>query len=412
MKEQKNSRRQFISKSIVGLSGSILASGLPLSSFAENKITAVDEADSSHDFLTKPYLQAPSSDSITIMWITKQLSLNWVEYGETEKLGTKAQQCSHGMMNTNSKINKVTLTNLKPGTRYYYKVFSKQILDFQPYKITFGDIINSEINHFETFPEKATNISWLVLNDIHDRPESFSQLIDLNQNKPFDFVFLNGDMFNYQTDENQIIENLLTPCNIFSSKKPFMFVRGNHETRGKFSRNLLDYYHNYDNKEYYTFQTGPVYAIVLDTGEDKKDSHPVYGGTVNYDSYREEQAAWLEKQMNTKAFKKASFRVVMMHIPHYHSDEEHGTTECRRLFGPLFEKHKIDLFVAGHTHEYGMFEPNTDHSYHFVIGGGPETGIRTLIRIEANSKILKLQMLNDSGKEIGVFTLNSKRKNL
>ncbi|OUL61375.1 FN3 domain-containing metallophosphoesterase family protein [Flavobacterium sp. AJR] len=407
MKEEKNSRRSFLTKTIAGISGTVIATGLPLSALASN--TNIEVLDAKHDFLTKPYLQAPTNDGITIMWLTNQLCLNWVEYGETKNLGTKAQQCAHGMMNINSRINTVTLTNLKPNTIYYYKVFSKQILDFQPYKITFGDIINSETYHFKTLDPKAKEVSWLVLNDIHDRPESFGELIQLNQNKPYDFVFLNGDMFDYQTDENQIINHLLHPCSVFSTEKPFMFVRGNHETRGKYSRNLLDYYYNYDKKEYYTFKMGPVFTIVLDTGEDKKDSHPVYGGTVNYDSYREEQAVWLEKQMKSKAFKNAPFRVVMMHIPHYHSDEEHGTTECRRLFGPLFEKYKIDLFVAGHTHEYGMFEPNKDHSYHFVIGGGPEAGIRTLIRIEANPKVLNLQMLNDSRKEIGLFTLNTKR---
>jgi predicted phosphodiesterase len=407
MKEEKNSRRSFLTKTIAGISGSVIATGLPLSALASN--TNTEASTTKHDFLTKPYLQAPTNNSITIMWLTNQLCLNWVEYGETEKLGTKAQQCTHGMMNINSKINTVTLTNLKPNSKYYYKVFSKQILDFQPYKITFGDTISSETYHFNTLNPRAKEVSWLVLNDIHDQPESFSELIQLNQNKPYDFVFLNGDMFDYQTDENQIINHLLNPCSLFSTEKPFMFVRGNHETRGKYSRNLLDYYYNYNKKEYYTFQMGPVFTIVLDTGEDKKDSHPVYGGTVNYDSYREEQAVWLEKQMKSAAFKNAPFRVVMMHIPHYHSDEEHGTTECRRLFGPLFEKYKIDLFVAGHTHEYGMFEPNKDHSYHFVIGGGPETGIRTLIRIEANPKALNLQMLNDSGKEIGLFRLKTKR---
>lgn len=407
MKEEKNSRRSFLTKTIAGISGSVIATGLPLSALASTQ--NVEVPDSKHDFLTKPYLQAPTNDGITIMWLTNQLCLNWIEYGETEKLGTKAEQCTHGMMNTNSRINTVTLTNLKPNTNYFYKVVSKQIVDFRPYKITFGDTINSETYPFKTLNPKEKEVSWLVLNDIHDRPESFKELIELNQNKPYDFVFLNGDMFDYQTDENQIINHLLNPCSLFSTEKPFMFVRGNHETRGKYSRNLLDYYYNYDKKEYYSFKMGPVFTIVLDTGEDKKDSHPVYGGTVNYDSYREEQAIWLEKQMKSKAFKNAPFRVVMMHIPHYHSDEEHGTTECRRLFGTLFEKYKIDLFIAGHTHEYGIFEPSKEHSYHFVIGGGPETGTRTLIRIDANPELLNLQMLNDSGKEIGSITLNNKR---
>ena len=157
------------------------------------------------------------------------------------------------------------------------------------------------------------------------------------------------------------------------------------------------------------FKMGPVFAMVLDTGEDKKDTHPVYGGAIDFDRYREEQAVWLEEQMKTKAFKKAPFRVVMMHIPHFHSDDAHGTLECRRVFGPLFEKYKIDLFIAGHTHEYGLYEPNPEHSYHFAIGGGPNKGTRTLTRIEANSKKLNLKMFKDDGSEIGQFNLDSKR---
>ena len=411
MKSNNTSRRLFITKSITGIAGSVIASGLPITVMATNKESDDEELiDDLHHFLTKPYLQAPGTDAMTIMWLTNQLCLNWVEYGETNQLGNKAQQVINGLVTTNSKINCVNITNLKPNTKYFYKVFSKQIIDFQPYKTTFGETINSEIYHFTTVNPKATDVNWLVLNDIHDRPESFGDLIKLNGENPYDFVFLNGDMFDYQTDEKQIIDHLLNPCSEFSSTKPFIYVRGNHETRGKFSRNLFDYYYNFNKREYYSYERGPVFTIVLDTGEDKKDTHPVYAGAVDFDKYREEQAIWLEQQMNTKAYKKAKFRVVMMHIPHLHSDEEHGTIECRRLFGPLFEKYKIDLFVAGHTHEYGMYEPNEkEHSYHFVIGGGPEKSTRTLIRIGANLTTLNLQMLKDDGSEIGKFVINSKR---
>jgi predicted phosphodiesterase len=409
MKANNNTRRSFITKSIAGVTGAMVASAVPLSAFAENTESDFLPIGDSHSFLTKPYLQAPSINGLTIMWLTNLKCLNWVEFGETEKLGKKAQQTTNGMLNTHSKINCVLLKGLKPNTKYFYKVFSKQIVEFQPYKMTFGDIISSEIYSFTTLNPEAEQISWLVLNDLHDRPESFGELMQLNNDKPYDFVFLNGDMFDYQTDENQIVNNLLNPCSLFSTTKPFLFVRGNHETRGEFSRNLYDYYCNFNKQEYYSFQMGPVFAMVLDTGEDKEDAHPVYGGAIDFDKYREEQAVWLEEQMKTKAFKKAPFRVVMMHIPHFHSDDAHGTLECRRLFGPLFEKYKIDLFIAGHTHEFGLYEPNLEHSYHFAIGGGPDTGTRTLTRIEANSKKLNLKMFKDDGSEIGQFNLDAKR---
>ncbi|MFX5956655.1 hypothetical protein ABTF01_19885, partial [Acinetobacter baumannii] len=89
-------------------------------------------------------------------------------------------------------------------------------------------------------------------------------------------------------------------------------------------------------KYYYAYQWGPVYNIVLDTGEDKPDDAPVYAGIVDFDSYRREQAAWLEQEMQKPAFKKAPFRVVMMHIPHFYSGDWHGTLHCRELFAPLF----------------------------------------------------------------------------
>lgn len=404
-----NTRRSFISKSIAGVTAVVGASVFPLTVYAENTESDFLSSDDSHTFLTKPYLQAPGINSMTIMWLTNLKCINWIEFGETEKLGIKAQQVTNGMLNTHSKINCVSLNGLKPNTKYFYKVFSKQIVKFQPYKMIFGEVISSDIYSFTTLNPNAEKVSWLVLNDIHDRPKSFEELIKINKDKPYDYVFLNGDMFDYQKDENQIINHLLNPCSLFSTEKAFLFVRGNHETRGEFSRNIYDYYYNYDNREYYSFKMGPVFTIVLDTGEDKKDTAPVYGGAVDFDKYREEQAVWLEEQMKSKAYKKAAFRVVMMHIPHFHSDDWHGTLECRRLFGSLFEKYKIDLFIAGHTHKYGLYEPNKDHSYHFAIGGGPINGTRTLTRIEASSTKLNLTMFKDDGTEIGQFNLHSKR---
>ena len=114
--------------------------------------------------------------------------------------------------------------------------------------------------------------------------------------------------------------------------------------------------------------------------------------------------------MQKPAFRNAKFRVVMMHIPHYYSGEGHGTLHCRKLFAPLFNKYRIDLFLAGHTHKYGVFQPKPgEHDYPIVIGGGPREGNRTLIKIKADQQNLKLTMLRDDGAEVGNVQLKSKR---
>ena len=68
-----------------------------------------------------------------------------------------------------------------------------------------------------------------------------------------------------------------------------MYVRGNHETRGRFARSLHDYIATPNGKFYYSFDAGPVHFVVLDTGEDKEDSHPAYSGLTDFTGYREEQ---------------------------------------------------------------------------------------------------------------------------
>jgi predicted phosphodiesterase len=383
----------------------ILAAFLPGNSSAEmlNALTA--NPAEGHVFLTKPYLQVPAADSMTIRWITNKLCYSWVEYGEGMDLNQKAHQVTAGLVDAHNRINKVPLMGLKPGVKYSYRVLAKEIIDFQPYSLKYGETIASDIYSFSTPELNPETVSWLVMNDIHDRPVSIPHLMKLNGTDEYDYVFYNGDMFDHQTDEQQIIDHMLVPSTaVFASTKPFMFVRGNHETRGKFSRELPEYFSNKGGKGYFAYKWGPVFNIVLDTGEDKVDDHPVYAGIVDFDNYREEQVRWLKDIMKSSAFKKAKFRVVMMHIPHYHSGDWHGPMHCRELFGPLFAKYKVDIVISGHTHTHGIWPPSAEHSYPIVIGGGPKDGNRTLIKVKADQKSLHLTMLKDDGTEVGKYT--------
>ena len=402
-------RREFV--------GSLSKAGLLGALGVGNGIRLIDQVhqlsaypEEGHVFLSQPYLQAPSADSMTVAWITNRLCYSWVEYGEGEKLDQKTHEIKDGMVNAYNRVNTVQLTGLKPATTYSYRVVSKEIKDFQPYQLTYGDTITSDIQTFTTVDSSASEVSWLVMNDIHDRPHSFAQLMALNGTDPYDYVFLNGDMFDYQTNEQQLIDHLLKPCTeVFAGKKPFLLVRGNHETRGKFARQIADYFASPSGNYFYHYQWGPVYNIVIDTGEDKPDDTPVYAGITDFDGYRKEQAKWFEKLAQTPAFKKAPFRVVMMHIPPFYSGDWHGTLHCRELFAPLFDKYKVDLVISGHTHKYGVFSPvKGQHNFPIIIGGGPKEGKRTLIKIKADQQKIDLKMIRDDGEKVGSYLVKRK----
>ncbi|WOD44605.1 FN3 domain-containing metallophosphoesterase family protein [Hwangdonia lutea] len=402
-KNSKNNRRTFL-KDVAKASALTATVGLVSTStaLANNESDLVVSNNNEHTFLTFPYLQNLTSNSVDVMFITNNKAYSWVEFG-ISNLTQKAHTVSDGFVTAYNRINCIRLNNLEPNTTYKYKVVSKEIIEFKPYDLKYGTKIKSDEFTLKTPKLDEDEVSCVIFNDIHDRPYSFGDLLKVN-NRPFDFAIMNGDMFDYEEDEAQIIRNLLTPCaSLFANNKPFIMLRGNHETRGKFRSELKNYFSYPTNEYFFSFTKGPVHLTLLDTGEDKPDDDDEYSGIVDFDAFRVKQALWFEKEMQKPECKSAKYKVVFMHIPPYHSGDWHGTLHCRKVFSPLFEKYKIDLVIAGHTHRHGVHLPSKDHSYPIIIGGGPKKGNRTITNLIANKDKLEVKMIDDSGKQVGEY---------
>lgn len=409
MKDQKppSSRRIFLTNAakIAGVG----AIGFVYSKGCNNDVSEIEPPpENKHVFLTKPYLHSLDERSMHIRWLTNKNCYSWVEYGLGENLNLKIDATTDGMRNSFERIHEIVLTNLEPGKIYSYRVASKEMKNFIQDEFEFGETIYSSSYQFSTIPQNTEEVSFVVLNDLHDQPSSFDTLFNVNKKDPFDFVFLNGDMFNHQSNEQQIIDHLLKPCiKNFASIKPFLYVKGNHEERGPFAKQLKNYF-SYPQGQYFHFQYGPLFCIVLDTGECNPDEDPYYKGLANFDAYRQQQAVWAEKIMQTEAFKNAKYKVVLMHIPTFYLVNRKHTQHCRQVFSPLFDTYKVDLVVAGHTHVHGVHPPvKNKHNYPIVIGGGPVAGNRTIIKIKANNQRLHVQMLDDSGTEVGAYIVDA-----
>lgn len=323
-----------------------------------------------------PYLQSPTEEGVTVLWFTDKKCTSSVEIWKEDEPSRLITNSRHGLIEAFRTAHKVTIRGLAPGERYLYRAVSREILSFEPYEVVYGETVKSPEFSFQTLDAKKNKISFAVINDQHEKSGRLRPFLERCRDERVDFVFLNGDMLNHLGSETQTFEGMIDPLvSSFATGIPFFLIRGNHETRGALARKLSDYINLPEDSFYYSFSQGPVFFILLDSGEDKPDDNQYYFGLADFDRYREKQADWLREQIESDAFRKARFRIVLVHMPLYGGNDWHGEEVNRRLWGDLLNRAGIDLMICGHTHRYAFHKPgDLDNSYPLLIGA-PRTGI-------------------------------------
>lgn len=380
-----------------------------------------------------PCLQNPREDSMTVVWVTDAKCLGWVEYeeagspatgrsdppardepgdpggpeGTAGSLAHRAVSNRDGLVDADRRLHRVTIRGLDPGTSYRYRVVSKAIVGFEPYKVTYGGTAASEVHGFTTLDPRKPGFSFVVLNDLHDKVDIMERLMALAGREPYDLVILNGDIVNDPQSEEQVIRNFLGPFGeAFASRIPFVLVRGNHETMGRYARDLRPFLRDPDEAYHGAFTHGGVRFVILDSGEDKPDGEPVYAGLADFDRYRSDQRRWLAREIRGREFREARFRVGITHIPLFGSGQGHGATDCREKWGPLLDAGGIDLHLSAHIHRHRILDPEPGlHDYPVVIGGAPTPGSATLARVDVTPDELRVTVISDEDEPAGSLTV-------
>ena len=96
-----------------------------------------------------------------------------------------------------------------------------------------------------------------------------------------------------------------------------------------------------DRRANFMFDDGPVHWVVLDSNT-----------YVNWK--RKDLRAWLDKALS--ASNKPWNIVAFHHVP-YHSSKKHASDTFMRSIGDMLNKHKVDLVLAGHVHNYQRTYP-------------------------------------------------------
>ncbi len=355
-----------------------------------------------------PYLQNMGENEVTVVWVTNKDALAWVEVAPDDDTHFYAEERPQFFQTENGRklvgtLHRVTLKGLKKGTKYRYRIYSREVLDNLHWDTTFGKVTASNPSRlfsFTTLDRTKDELNIAVVNDIHANNELLESLLKGVDMENQDFIVFNGDMMSHLNSEELMFNGFLSKSvDLFASNLPFFLTRGNHETRGPFSTRYMDYFPTSTGKPYYTFRHGPVFFLMLDSGEDKPDSDIEYGGLSAYDQYREEEIEWLKKVVESDEFKNAPVKIVFIHVPAFTSTW-HGTLHVGELFIPILNKAGIDLMMCGHTHRYSYQEKGQNgNNFPIITNSNSE-----MIEVSVKGKKIDVRIKDREGKQTRQFS--------
>ena len=172
-----------------------------------------------------------------------------------------------------------------------YKVGSTHIIQEYSYGSWLGRTITSK--EYKLKVNEGKNQSFLVVSDWHSYLKSAEEAV--KNIGDYDSVIMLGDPAAGMDFEEEAVRNIVGfGGDISHGEKPVIYVRGNHETRGKFASELPEYLGL--ESLYYSTRYGDYSFLVLDSNEDKEDTHEEYGSMNDYSLYRRGMLSWLDTQ--------------------------------------------------------------------------------------------------------------------
>lgn len=351
---------------------------------------------------TPPYLQLATPTSVNVMFQTNSVCHCWVEFG-TDSLHTqRARTILDGQEVCYDIENNILLKDLKPGTRYFYRVCAQELLLKRAYENHFGgDTLRTKFYSFTT-PDigKDDEFVCAIFNDLHESKETYDALRQLMEQEGVNpnFVIFNGDCLPEPTNREhalRMIHALADPIN--GAERPIIFLRGNHEIRNYYSAGMHHQIGYYNDKTYAAFTRGNTRFVLLDCGEDKPDDTGVYAGLNDFTQLRLDQVAFLKKELKSKDFKQAKHHVLISHIPVFGDLDNYRP--CLDLWGPLLKKAPFDVAIAAHTHSAAFYPEGTDGcQFPVYVGGGPSVKEGTVSILTLKNGKLSMRVLSNNPK--------------
>ncbi len=349
-------------------------------------------------------------DGLVFVWGTNMVSTSWLNYGSTQEMDQTASNQVGGLLSLGDRLQWVFLPYSQITSDLYFQALSEGIHSFNLTNVVKVGKAASDLVHVQ-LPAQDDEIFMAAFSDLHEHPDRYQQLAGHIPWEDVDEAVFLGDLVNYVTSPEQVAQQMVSlPTG--GKTIPRVFVRGNHETRGEDAAQFGNWLKPHEAQWYYSFSAGNVFFVVLDSGEDKIDSHPEYSGMNDFASYHQEQAEWLSRVFDSQDYQDAVYRVILVHIPPFvHPVRGGGFTPPE--FGPVLSRvnnqEDIDLIMSGHIHEGGIWMPDeTGFPHPVVTAGGQEEYDMAAIIVYFGVDGIEIEVLDINGNLIEQALISKK----
>lgn len=312
-----------------------------------------------------------------IVFNATEHGIAWVEVG-----GEVYPDEKNGLMRSETLVHRVSVPMEKLDAARGYDVCFRALPERKPYWPELGE---TERCHYDFRP-----VDWsdgLQVYHIADAHSHAQEAIETGRyfGDQLDLLILNGDIPAESKTEQDVLSVFDMTGGITGGERPVLYVRGNHDTRGKYAVEFTDFIGTDEGRTYFTFRLGSVWGIVLDCGEDKLDTSVEYGGIVSCHTFRKRQTEFLKRvlaqadqEFNAPGVTR---RIAVCHVP-FMTDLMAGNAifdiekDIYAEWTALLNQMGIELMLCGHEHKLHTFMPGDARlrygaSFPVLVGAQP-----------------------------------------
>ncbi len=373
-------------------------------------------------FTVSPVVLIGGGGEYNIVWENNNVGIGYVTYRYQGKTYTVYDE-ENGVVRSDDKTHTVRVPQEHLDAAGSYTVNAATVTSRDGYTIKTSDVASKTSEFHGYTGQKKITMGFISDSHLIYRSRNktqyeammatFPNVVERFMHRP-DIMVLNGDITNELIVEEEYYA-LFELIRLAGSDGtyPVLYVVGNHEKRGFYSKEIEKYL-CYNTGEFYgQFDYGPASIFITDIGEDKEDTHSSYTapgdpiGLIDMERYWSEQLNYFEDHPGYTDG--STYNFTISHAPAYIGNSLYDATQS--AYANIFNNYGTDLHICGHDHAL-VFRNSTKTVPYPVISEGANVNHQTQksMLLTMENGVYTLKGIDDQGGEVWTNTVKADDK--